>query len=169
MKWQKPREDFIKKDQGLLRQHDWLSIKRSFIDVSFHVEHYPWIQVSCVLRSISRRHAGGRSQTENKGTSLDCNAFFLSVSPSSSSFNLFVRRAAAHFWSTVVCLCQMPKRLRNEEGHMKRGRVTVATVCNHMHTQKLSLLNLADSPRQWTLSITLPSVNPAPFYQPLPL
>lgn len=57
----------------------------------------------------------------------------LSIYPS-SSFNLFVHcTAAAHFWSTVVCLCQMPKRLRNEEGHMKRGRVTVATVCNHTH------------------------------------
>lgn len=32
--------------------------------------------------------------------------------------------AAGHFWSTIVCLCQTPKRLWNEEGHMKgdRGR-----------------------------------------------
>lgn len=40
----------------------------------------------------------------------------------------------------------MPKRLRNEEGHMKRGRVTVAAVCNRTHTQKLSALDLADGP-----------------------
>lgn len=62
----------------------------------------------------------------------DCNT--LSISPSSSSsFNLFVRQAAAHFWSTVVCLCQMPKRLWNEEGQMKRGWVAAAVVCNRMH------------------------------------
>lgn len=87
----------------------------------------------------------------------DCNT--LSISPSSSSFNLFVRQAAAHFWSTVVCLCQMPKRLWNEEGQMKRGWVAVAVVCNHMHahTHTLSLQNPADSPQQWSLSI-IPSL-----------
>lgn len=85
----------------------------------------------------------------------DCNT--LSISPSSSSFNLFVRQAAAQFWSAVVCLCQMPKRLWNEEGQMKRGRVAVAVVSNHMHvharTHTMSLQNPADSPHQWSLSI----------------
>lgn len=114
------------------------------MDVLFQPEHYPWSQVWCLLRSVSGRHARGHSQTENKGTSLDCKAFFplclsLSISPS-SFFNLFVRRAAAHFWSTVVCLCQMPKRLQNEEGHMKRDRVTVATVCNHTHTHRATVI-----------------------------
>lgn len=61
----------------------------------------------------------------------DCNTLSISPSSSSSSFNLFVRQAAAQFWSTVVCLCQMPKRLWNEEGQMKRGWVAAAVVCDH--------------------------------------
>lgn len=83
MKWPRLRRfqtGNIKKDQELFRQHDGLSFKCSFIDVSFHVEHYPWIQVWCVPRSISQRHAGGHGQTENKGTSPDCKAFSLSPS-----------------------------------------------------------------------------------------
>lgn len=89
----------------------------------------------------------------------------LSLSISPSSFNLFVRRAAAHFWSTVVCLCQMPKRLQNEEGHMKRGRwLWLWCVTTHTHTHcTLSLLDLADGPYQWTLSITVSFINPVSF------
>lgn len=98
----------------------------------FRVKQDPRIMVEYILRSISKHHTGGNSQRENKGTSPDRNGFS-PVSPSPSSFNLFVCRAAAHFWSTVVCLCQMPKRLLNEERHLKRGRVTVNVVCNRTH------------------------------------
>lgn len=129
-------------DLVLILQLDWLSIKHSFIDVSFQAEHYPWIQVHCVLRSISKRHAGGHSQTENKGATLDCNAFSFFPSLHLSLLHLFqpvcAPGAAAHFWSIVVCLCQMPKRLQNEEGHMKRGWVTVVRVCNHTHTKTVN-------------------------------
>lgn len=83
---------------------------------------------------------------------LDYNT--LSISPSSSPFNLFVRQAAAHFWSTVVCLCQMPKRLRNEEGQMKRGWVEAAVVCNRMHAH--------------THTVTAQSGPLIPPYHPLP-
>ena len=63
---------------------DWLSMKHSIIDVLFQVEQYPRIQLLCTPRSISERPARGHSQTEHKGTALDCEAFSLSVSPSSS-------------------------------------------------------------------------------------
>lgn len=125
-----------------MHPNDQLSIKHSSIGVLFQKENYLWIQAGCVLRSVLKHHAGGQRQTENKGNrGLQC-------SLSSSSLNLFVHRAAAHFWSTVVCLCQMPKRMWNEEGHMKRGRVTVAMACNHTHTHRhtncrMSLLNPA--------------------------
>ena len=88
--------------------------------------------------------------------------------PPPLSLNLFVRRAAARFWSTVVCLCQTPKRRRNEEGHMKRGRVTVATVCNHNHTHTQSVttescrrvLSLSLSP-----SLCKPNLPQQPFLE----
>lgn len=75
-----------------------------------------------------KHHAKEHSQTENKGTSLDCKA----LPPP----NLFVWQTAAHFWSTVICLCQTTKRLQNEEGCMKRGQLTVAAMFNHTQTQK---------------------------------
>lgn len=122
------------------------------------------------FQSVTRENTAKQKTKELVLIAMLSLCLSLSISPS-SSFNLFVRRAAAHFWSTVVCLCQMPKRLRNEEGHMKRGRVTVASVCNHKHThtQKLSTLNLADSPLPVN-PLHLPFLwKPSFRYQPLPL
>lgn len=84
-----------------------------------------------------------------------------------SSFNLFVRRAAAHFWSTVICLCQTPKRLRNEEGHMKRGWVTVAAVCNHTHTETVTAESRRTSSPVNPLHHPFSFANSVSPYQPL--
>lgn len=130
-----------------------------------------------VCPEINFKASRERTQPNRKQRNRSWLQCFFSVSPSTSLppplSTCLCTRAAAHFWGTVVCLCQMPKRLQNEEGHMKRGRVTVATVCKpthtHTHTQKLSPLNLADSPLPMN-----PLHHPFPYkssllHQPIPL
>lgn len=123
-------------DQELKHEWAWITVLLAF--------HFKWSNIhgfwSCAFQvqfpSVTREDTAKQKTKEQ----ISIARFSLSLSLLLSTCLLGGREggreAAAHFWNIVVCLCQTPKRLWNEEGHMKRGRVTVATVCNHTHKRK---------------------------------
>lgn len=119
----------------LKHQRDWLSMRHSFIDVSFHVEHYPWIQAWCVPRSISKSHAGGRSQTENKGTRLGRDALSPSLPPPLSTCLCAGLLLISEALSFVSVRCPKDCGMKRDTWRVA-GRLWLRCVTTHTHSHR---------------------------------
>lgn len=141
-----------------------LKIKQNFIDFSFLLlpptEQQPWTQILHNPRSISKRHGREHNQTENKGTSLDCEAFSGALPP---PLNLFVRRRCSSFLKHCRLSLSDAQKATEWRGTYGEGQGWLWRRCVTTHTHKLSPSNLSISLCQQTLSITPLSPNQSSF------